>query len=153
RSLAATEDCVDRVARRSGRFRDDHALLAEDRVQQARLADIRAAEYGYSDRVLPYFLAGSSRETGHDHVEQVARVEPVRGRDRDRVAEAEPVELERVRLLRRVVDLVREQEDRLVRVPQYGGELLVARRDPCARVDDEEDEIGLGDGRPRLIRD
>ena len=66
-------------------------------------------------------------------------------RDRDRVAEAEAVELERLRLAAGLVDLVRDQEDRLVRAAQDRGELLVAGRDPGPRVDDEEDEVGLGD--------
>ena len=36
---------------------------------------------------------------------------------------------------------------------QRDGELLVAGRDPVARVDDEEDEVGLLDRRARLLRD
>ena len=67
----------------------------------------------------------------------------VQARERERLAEAEPVELERERLLRRVVDLVREHEHRLVRLAQDLRELLVARRDAGARVDDEEHEVGL----------
>ena len=82
-----------------------------------------------------------------DRVEQVARAVAVDGRDRDRVAEAEPVELERLRLAPRLVDLVRDQEDRLARVAEDRRQLLVAGRDPGPGVDDEEDEVGLGDRR------
>src|SRR3954454_11777455 len=46
RPLAARVDRVDGVARRPRHLRDDDPLLAEDRVQQARLADVRAAENG-----------------------------------------------------------------------------------------------------------
>ena len=88
-----------------------------------------------------------------DLVEQVAGAVAVHARERERVAEAEPVELERERLLRRVVDLVREHEHRLVRGAEDLGELLVAGRDPGARVDDEEHEVGLADRRPRLVGD
>ena len=95
-------------------------------------------------------LPGSMRD---DRVEQVARAVAVQRRERDRVAEAEPVELERARVLPRVVDLVREQEHRLAGAAQDLGQLLVARRDPRARVDDEQDEVGLGDRRPRLLDD
>ena len=65
--------------------------------------------------------------------------------DGNRVAEPEPVELERLGLAPGLVDLVRDQEDRLARVTQDRGELLVAGRDPGPRVDDEQDEVGLGD--------
>ncbi len=79
--------------------------------------------------------------------------EPWSAGDRERLAEAEAVELERERLLRRVVDLVREHEHRLLRLAQDLRELLVARRDAGARVDDEEHEIRLADRRARLLRD
>ena len=71
----------------------------------------------------------------------------------NRVAEPEPVELERLGLAPRLVDLVRDQEDRLAGVAQDRGQLLVARRDPGPRVDDEEHEVGLGDRAARLLRD
>ena len=71
----------------------------------------------------------------------------------DRVAEPEPVELERLGLPPRVVDLVRDQEDRLARAAQDRGQLLVARSDPGPRVEDEEDEVGLGDRAARLLGD
>ena len=122
-----------------GHLGDDHALLAEQRVQQARLADVRPAEDRDADRLLADLLRPAAREHRHDRVEQVAGAVAVQGRERHRVAEPEPVELERERVLRRVVDLVREQEHRLVRAAQDRGELLVAGRDPGARVDDEQD--------------
>ena len=63
------------------------------------------------------------------------------------------MELERERLLARVVDLVRDHEHRLLRLAQDLRDLLVARRDPDLRVDDEEHEVGLRDGLPRLVGD
>ena len=118
-ALAALEHGVDRVARRAGHLRDDHPLLAEQRVQQARLADVRPARgsrRGSPPRpTSPRRLPGSCVD---DRVEQVAGAVPVERRERDRVAEPEPVELERVHVAARVVDLVREQEDRLARAAQ-----------------------------------
>ena len=72
---------------------------------------------------------------------------------RHRVAEAEAVQVERQALLRRVVDLVREQQHLLLRAAQQLGELLVAGRDAGARVDDEQHEVGLGDRGARLLGD
>ena len=74
-------------------------------------------------------------------------------RERKRIAEPEPVKLERERVLIGVVDLVRDEHHRLVRRPQDLGELLVAGRDARPRVGQEEDEVGLGDGRLRLLGD
>ena len=109
RAVAALEHGVDRVARRARHLGDDHALLAEQRVQQARLADVRPAEDRDADRLLADLLRAAAREHRHDRVEQVAGAVAVLGRERHRVAEPEPVELERERVLVRVVDLVREQ--------------------------------------------
>ena len=85
----------------------------------------------------------TSSSRSDDLVEQIAGARAVHTRDRQRVAEPEPVELERERFLRRVVDLVREHEHRLVRETEDRRELLVARRDARPRIDDEEDEVGL----------
>ena len=74
-------------------------------------------------------------------------------RERKRIAEPEPVKLERERVLIGVVDLVRDEHHRLVRRPQDLSELLVAGRDAGARVDDEEHEVRLCDGRARLLGD
>ena len=92
-------------------------------------------------------------EVVDDLVEQVAGAVAVQAGDRDRVAEPEPVQLERERLLARVVDLVRDHEHRLLRLAQDLRDLLVARRDPDLRVDDEEDEVGLRDRLARLVGD
>ncbi len=86
-------------------------------------------------------------------VEEVAGAVAVQAGERNRVAEAEPVQVERERVLARVVDLVREHEHRPVRLAQDLRDLLVAGRDPRLRVDDEEDEVGLLDGLARLVRD
>ena len=147
------EHGVDRVARRPRHVGDDHAVLAEDRVQQARLADVRAPEDRDPDRLLADLRRPRARQARDDRVEQVAGAVAVQRGERDRVAEPEAVELERGIVPARVVDLVREQEDRLVRAAQDLRDLLVARRDPDLRVDDEEHEVGLLDRRARLVGD
>src|SRR2546421_4394129 len=49
-TVSAVEESVDCVTRGSGLLGDDYALLAEERVQEARLPDVRAAEDGDTDR-------------------------------------------------------------------------------------------------------
>ena len=56
-----------------------------------------------------------------------------------------PVELERVDVASRIVDLVREHDHRRLRDAQDLRQLLVPGRDAGSRVDDEEDEVGLLD--------
>ena len=59
----------------------------------------------------------------------------------------------RVAVAARIVDLVREHDHGPLRGAEDHGELLVARRDPGARVDDEQHEIGLVDRGLRLLGD
>ena len=147
------EDRVDGVARRARHVGDDDALRADEGVQQRRLADVRAAEDRDADRLVADLRRALAGEQVDDAVEQVAGAVPVQGGERERVAESELVELDRLEVLARVVDLVREHDHRLLRGPQGDRELLVARRDPVPGVDDEEDEVGLRDRRARLLRD
>ena len=152
-SLAALQNGVDRVAGRAGLLGDDHALLSDQRVEQARLADVRTAEDRDADRLLSGLRRAAARQPRDDRVQEVAGAVAVDRGDRDRVAEPEAVELERLRLGAGLIDLVRDQEDRLARAAQDRGQLLVAGRDARPRVDDEEDEVGLGDRAARLLGD
>ena len=147
------EDRVDGVPGRAGHVGDDHALRADEGVQQRRLADVRTPEDRDADRLVADLRRALAGEQVDDAVEQVAGAVAVQGGERERVAEAELVELDRLEVLARVVDLVREHDHRLLRGPQGDRQLLVARRDPVPGVDDEEDEVGLLDRRARLLRD
>ena len=106
-----------------------------------------------SGRQLRTLLAAVRLEVVDDLVEQVAGAVPVQAGDRDRVAEPELVQLERERLLLRIVDLVRDHEHRLLRLAEDLRDLLVARRDAGLRVEHEEDDVGLRDRLARLVGD
>src|SRR5579884_198197 len=106
--LAALEHRVDGVARGAGDLAHDQALPAEKRVDEARLPDVRPPEDRDADRVVRQGGASSRREALElvdDAVEQVAAAGAVQAGDRDRIAEAQPVQLEGERLLARIVDL------------------------------------------------
>ncbi len=134
-----------------GNLRDDHALAAEERIQERRLAHVRAPEDRHPDRLLPDRSLAAARKPPDDVVEQVAGAVAVQRRERDRVAEPEPVELERLGVAARVVQLVRDHEHVATGGAQDLGELLVPRRDSRLRVDHEEHEIGLLDRLSRLV--
>ena len=63
------------------------------------------------------------------------------------------MQLERERLLLRVVDLVRDHQHRLVRLSQNLCDLFVTGGNPRLRIHDEEDEVGFGHGFACLVRD
>src|SRR5215471_16935322 len=145
-AVAALEHGVDRVASRAGDLAHNQPLAAKERVDQARLADVRPTENRDADGVVRQRRASGWSETFElldDAVEQVAASRAVQAGDRDRLAQTEPMQLERERLLARIVDLVREHQNRLVCLAQDLGDLLVPRRHPRPRIDDEEDEIRL----------
>ena len=140
RVVPGTSETMTRSAPTRALSSDDLPTLGRPRIAT------RIASSPTCDRA----LAG---EQVDDAVEQVAGAVAVQGGERERVAEAELVELDRLEVLARVVDLVREHDHRLLRGPQGDRQLLVARRDPVPGVDDEEDEVGLRDRRARLLRD
>ena len=97
----ALEVEVDRVARRAGLVERDHALLAEQRVDERRLADVRAADDGDLDGVVlavaPRRVVGGRRalrEYAERDLDQ--RVDVVAMRRGNRVA-ARPVPARRIR--------------------------------------------------------
>ena len=85
RRPVALEDGVDRVPRRARHLGDDDAFAAEQRVQERRLTDVRAAENGDADRLVAERLLTAPREPRDDLVQQVAGAVPCtaeRGRAR-----------------------------------------------------------------------
>src|SRR3954470_16264316 len=145
---------VDRIARRSRHLGDDHALGAEHAVDERRLADVRPPDDREADRVVLLLLVLLLGQQLDDAVEQVAGAEALRGRDGDRLAEAERVELRRERDVADRVDLVGGDHDgAALPAAQEVGELLVAGAQPGARVDDEDHGDRVGERRLRLLAD
>jgi hypothetical protein len=142
---------VDRVARRPRLRRHDHPFLAEQTVDERRLAHVRAADQG-KPRRLGHLLA-PARQTRYERVEQVPGPQALSGGHGDRVAEPEPVELRREPLLARVVHLVGGHDHGHAAPAQLTRELRVARPQPGTSVDHEHGKIGLLDRDQRLAAD
>jgi hypothetical protein len=70
--VPAFEHGVDRVPRRPGSVGDDHAVLTDELVQQARLPHVRPAENGHPNGVLTDLVPRLARKLVDDAVEQVA---------------------------------------------------------------------------------
>ncbi len=147
-SRSSTVSIASRVV--PGQLGDDRPLVADQRVEERRLADVRAPEDRDADRLVADLAARarrcrSSRATISSSRSPVPW--PCIPESGDRVAEPEAVELERARLPargRRSCSRARARACATSR--RIVGELLVAGRDAGARVDDEQDEVGLGDG-------
>jgi hypothetical protein len=106
---------------------DDRAVLADEPVEQRRLADVGATDDGDARCVgigrRPLLLVGGVdldrldlmcfrlREPVDDHVEQIAGAAAVQGAHRVRLAEAERHELPAFLLAAVVVGLVRDHDD------------------------------------------
>ena len=101
RGLAAAKHGVDRVPGGAGNLGDDHALAPEQRVQERRLPHVRTTEDRNPDRLLADGSLALSGEPRDDVVQEVAGAVTVQRGERDRVAEAEPVELQRLRVAAR----------------------------------------------------
>ena len=93
------------------------------------------------------------REQLHDAVEQVARAEPLGGRDGHRVTEPEAVEVGGEREVGDAVALVGRDDRGQRRAAQQVGHLLVPGPDAGFGVDDEHRDLRVGDPGPRLIAD
>src|SRR5688572_18460322 len=110
------------------RFRRSPAVSTRTNVASSRRRTV-----SIESRVVPGTLAVAG-EPADDFVEEVARAVAVKGRDRDRIAEPEAMELERLEIAARVVELVREHEHFTTGRAQDLGELLVPRRHACRRI-------------------
>ena len=113
RAVVGLDDGVDGVARGARHVVDDRALVADQPVEQRRLPDVGAPDDRDREEVVVVVVVAVEvvglGELGDHVVEEVAAPPPVDGRDRDRVAEAEPRELPDVGLAALVVDLVRDE--------------------------------------------
>ena len=147
--LAAELDLlVDRVAGGAGQLVDDDPLLPRGLVQQAGLADVRAARGsrpGAARRPRPWRRRRLGQHL-HDLVEQVGDAAAVHRGDRLRLAEPEAPQRGGLRLLPDVVDLVGDQDHRLPGRAQHLHDVLVGGGGAHRGVDDEQHDVGEVDG-------
>ena len=125
-------------------MRNDRALLAEQGVEQRRLAHVGAPH----DRKREFGLVGRNRAFGRqaldDRVEQIARPLAVQRRDDNRFAESQSRELAgHLQLDAFRFGLVRGQDHRPARLAHDVHDVVVERRKTGRGVDDEDDDVGF----------
>ena len=86
-----------------------------------------------------------------DDLGDLADAERVLGRDRQRLAETERIGLVDARLGRAALAFIGGEDHLLAGAAHQLGENLVGRHHAGPRIDQEQHEIGLGDGRFRLL--
>src|SRR5581483_8268013 len=145
-AAGALEGHLDRVARRARLVEGDDALLADQRVHQRGLADVRPAD-DRDARVAAVLVLvfRAFRKALEDRFEELAHALAVGRGDGDRIAQAELVELRGRRVALQALALVRGDGERRAHLAQLLGDQAVRRREPGARVDDEDHGVGLGD--------
>ena len=126
---AALEIEIYRVARGTRLVERDDALLAEQRIDERGLADVRPADDGNPDTPLAIGLVvgiGVPRARCRERdVDQVADVFAVRRGNRQRLAQAELVELRNGSLGWKAFRLVDGEHDRPSRLAQQLGDVTV----------------------------
>ena len=160
---------VDRVARRAGHVADEHALLAQQPVDERRLARrwadrrwrtglgrrVGAGGWGPTARLLldarvaDAWLRARRPAPGlqplHDLVEQLRDAGSVLGRDLEDRVEPELEELHRRLQRSLVVGLVDRQQHRPAGLAQLARDALVAGNQPLASVDQQHEQVGADD--------
>ena len=131
-------------SRGAGEVVHDRAVVADEAVEQRGLADVRPTDDGDGeDRVVDRGFGFFLRERVDDRVEEVAAPPSVHRRHRPRLAETEALERPHVGLAPFVVDLVDDDEHRLVRLVQHARDALVLLHETDGAVDHEEDHVGV----------
>gem|GEM_PF-4239642 len=141
------------VTRNAGFRAGEQAVLAEDAVDESRLARVRTADDRQLERpaqqcfLILFFrelrLFGLERfQVRQQRFEQVGNAHPVLGGERDRIAEAERIGLQHAAFAGAAFGLVGQHDHRHRRGAQPLADLLVQRRQPGARIDHEKCHIG-----------
>ena len=152
RATRPLDDRVHGVTGGAGLLEHHRALLPYQAVEQARLPDVGPTHQG-EPRLRPAAVAfgrgvGQQR---HDAIEELARRAPVHRGDLEGLAETEPMELGGVGLVRGAVHLVGHEEHRHGGASQPTCECEVLFGDPGRGIDDEEDQVRVGDGALGLL--
>ena len=167
RPVAPLEVGGDGIAREPRLRPGDHALLAEQRIDQRRLAGVGPADHGHADRAglvvrldaALLVVAGAIRATlgdrlqaerGQDGRDQFADTLAMLGRYGDRLAETEPERLVEPVGARAPLALVGNQHDRPARGTHRLGEGRVGRHHAVTRIEHEQHDVGLADRRLAL---
>ncbi len=144
------EHGVDGIAGGPRHLADQKALVTQEPVDQRRLADVGAADDRDRDPLAARFgffflLDHRLGQVGIQSVPELVKPGAVLGRDHDRGAETQPVELVRLELDRLAVALVDHGHDGDAEASQVFADLLVFRDGPGFAVEQKDHHIAAAD--------
>ncbi len=137
-----------------GMLAHHHALLAQEPVDERRLADVRPSDdrdRGLVRGVRSLGCAAPIGQPGNDLVEQLGDAVAMLGGNLDHRLEPQLVKLEHAPARAAIVGLVHRHHDRPAHHADAARDLLVARDQTLASIHDEDEEIrGLQRFKPLL---
>ena len=144
---------IDAVAGRTGNLGHDITVLADEGIDDARLAGVRTAYDGETGYVLVDRLVRRILQPLKQQVEQVACTAARSGTDTDGIAQTELIELGRLIGLAAVVHLVGDKKHRQLGTAENHCDILVPVGDTGLGINKEEHEVGLFSRHKHLLAD
>ena len=133
---------IDGVPGGAGDGRDNEPVLADQAVDDRRLAHIGFADDGHPNRVILLFLRFHSLKIAADMVQHVAETGTVGGRDGVGIPDAQVIELIDIRhITAGLVNLVDRQDDRLMGPAQHIRHLSVRVGHALPDIHHKDDDI------------
>ena len=115
---------IDRISRRPHFIRHERAFIAQKRIDQGGLPDIRASYDGRANDIFRLLLC-LLRESFRDAIQKLAEGETVHCGDPDRIPQPQRIEFVYIHLLILAVHFIDSHDDRLPRAAQDPGDDLI----------------------------
>ena len=157
-AAAHREGHIDGIPGRAWDGADDHALGLGERVDERRLAHIRAADDGEFDggsrrhRRTGHFGSRGQGQQSQGRIHQRRNTAPVDGGHGVEPRETQFAEFRQARFHLRVVCLVHGHEHRFARNAQQRGDFPIERYQALLDVRDEDNHLRRLDGQARLVQ-
>ena len=98
-------------------------------------------------------LVGRLGHVGEQVIQQFCDPDSMFGRQRIELLLPQTIEIGDERIGFRCIDFVDHKKDGFVGPAQRPHDLFIRRGEPCSGIEDEDQEISLGDGELRLLPD
>ena len=144
---------IDGVAGGTGNLRHDVTILADEGVDDARLAGIRTTYHRKAGDAFLQIVLGFLGQHPDDLIEQVAGTTAGSGADGPGITQSELIELILIVEVLTVVCLVGDQDHRQLGTPQDLSHVHVPARHTVVDVTEEQHQVGFLSGNDHLFTD
>ena len=134
---------VNGVSGCSGNWGDDHSVLAQQLVNNRRLAGVRLTNNGDLRPLILFLLRCRVRKMLHHLVKHIAKSHFARRRDRNRIAETQVIKLIHIRHeLLKTVHFIDDQKYRTSGTPEHIRHLEIRIHKSLPYIGQEQDHVG-----------